>query len=231
MGTEAEASSDIVGTVWNWEQFLDTAEKNDIVVPYPPAYQLELRPDGTFAAKADCNVASGSYTLDGSSLTLGLGPTTLAECGPDSLYNDYVALLGQVVTYVREGEVLYLNLFADAGNMKFGKLQAVTGRVVAQEPAPLPEQAQLEVQVLDVSLADAPATQVGGQTIFDVTQFPIDFEATYDAQAIDPRNTYGLNVRITDAQGNLWYTNTQAYSVITRDNPTYHVEVMVDKVN
>jgi len=118
----AEATSDIVGIIWNWEQFQDTAEQNDIVVPYPPAYQLELLPDGNFRAKADCNLVSGTYTLDGASLTLGLGPTTMAECGPGSLYNKYLRLLGDVVTYVREGDNLYLNLKMDAGNMKFGKL-------------------------------------------------------------------------------------------------------------
>jgi len=48
---EAEASADIVGIVWNWEQFQDMAEQNNIVVPSPSAYQLELLPDGTFRAK------------------------------------------------------------------------------------------------------------------------------------------------------------------------------------
>jgi uncharacterized lipoprotein YbaY/LysM repeat protein len=228
---EAEASTDIVGIVWNWEQFLDSAETNDIVVPYPPAYQLELLPDGTFRAKADCNLVSGGYTLDGASLTFQLGPTTMAECGPDSQYNEYLRLLGEVVTYVRDGDNMYLNLKMDAGDMKFGKLQAVTGQVVAQEPAPLPEKNLVEVQVMDVSLADAPATQVGGQTISDVKQFPIPFEATYNAQAIDPRHTYALNVRITDEQGNLLYINTSTFPVLTQGNPTYNVEVIVEKVN
>ena len=230
VGGEAEASSAIVGIIWNWEGFMDQAEQNDIVVPNPDAYRLELLPDGTYAAKADCNLAGGNYTLEGASLTLQLGPTTMAECGPDSLYNEYLALLSQVATYVREGDNLYLNLMADAGDMKFSKLQAVTGQVVAQEPATLPEKAQLEVKVMDVSLADAPATQVGGQIIFDVTQFPINFEATYDAQSIDPRNSYALDVTIRDAQDNLLYRNTQAYLVITRDNPTYNVEVMVESI-
>jgi uncharacterized lipoprotein YbaY len=43
--------------------------------------------------------------------------------------------------------------------------------------------------------------------------------------------TYALTVRITDEGGNLLYINTQAYQVLTRDNPTYNVEVMVEKVN
>ena len=155
----------------------------------------------------------------------------MAECGPDSLYDEYLRLLGDVVTYVREGDNMYLNLKMDAGNMKFGKLQAVTGQVVAQDPAPLPEKNLVEVQVNDVSLADALATQVGGQTISDVNQFPIAFEATYNGQAIDPRHTYAVNVRITDEQGNLLYINTSTLPVLTQGNPTYNLEVMVEKVN
>jgi hypothetical protein len=92
VGAEAEASSDIVGIIWNWQGFQDTAEKNDIVVPSPDNYRLELLPDGTFRAKADCNLVSGSYTLDGAGLTLQPGPTTLAESGPTSLYDEYTAL-------------------------------------------------------------------------------------------------------------------------------------------
>ncbi len=72
-----------------------------------------------------------------------------------------------------------------------------------------------------------PGTQVGG-ILRDVTQFPIEFEATCHAPAIDPQNIYALQVTIKDKEGNLLYTNTQAYNVLTQDNPTYHVEVMVE---
>jgi heat shock protein HslJ len=70
---------------------------------------------------ADCNRAGGGYTLETSRLTLGPGPMTLAECGPDSLYDEYVRMLGDVRTYVRPGgsDQLVLNLFADAGNLFF----------------------------------------------------------------------------------------------------------------
>ena len=110
-------------------------------------------------------------------------------------------------------------------------MQAVTGHIVGPEGATLPEGAKVEIRVDDVSLADAPAKQIGGQIILDATQFPIKFEAPYDASAIDPRFTYGLTVRITDANDKLLYINTQAYNVITQGNPTYNVEVMVDAVN
>ena len=222
------ASTDIVGIVWNWQRFSDPAGQNDIVVIYPPNYRLELRPDGQFNIKADCNLGSGSYTLDGSSLTLGLGPMTLAECGPSSQYDEYISLLGQVATYERKGDTLILNLMADSGSMTFSKLYAVTGKIVASAEATLPGKAQVEVKVMDVTQG-TPGTQVGG-VLRDVTQFPIEFEATYYPPAVQPDNTYVLEVTIKDKDGNPLFTNTQAYPVLTQGNPTYHVEVMVEQV-
>jgi len=228
----AAPQADIVDTIWTWQSFKDQSGQNDITVPNPDNYRLQLRPDGTYGFKADCNSGSGSYTLDGNSLTFDpLMATTLVECGPGSLYNEYLRLLADVRTFVREGDNLFLNLMADAGNMNFSKLPAVTGRIVGPEGATLPAGAQVEIRVDDVSLADAPATQVGGQIIFDATQFPINFEATYNPPAIEPRNTYGLTVRISDSQDKLLFINTTAYNVLTQGNPTYDVEVMVEPVN
>jgi uncharacterized lipoprotein YbaY len=227
IGRQSEGESDIVGVVWTWQKFLDQSGQNDIVVIYPPAYRLELLPDGRFNIKADCNLGSGTYTLEGSSLALELGPITLAECGPSSQHDEYINLLGQVVTYVREGDSLSLNLKYDSGDMRFSKLHAVTGQVIAPEGATLPEGAKLEVKVMDVTQG-TPGTQVGG-VLREVTQFPIEFEAPYHAPDIDLQNTYALNVTVKDKEGNLLYTNTQAYNVLTQGNPTYHVKVMVEQ--
>ncbi|NIN65879.1 MAG: META domain-containing protein, partial [Anaerolineae bacterium] len=66
--------------------------------------------------------ASGTYTLDGAGgLTLELGPTTLAECEPGSLYDEYLEMLGWVRTYVLEGDQLVLNMMADGGDLFFDK--------------------------------------------------------------------------------------------------------------
>ena len=110
---------ELLGT-WQWLAYQDTAELNDITVPDPAKYTLEFLADGTVQIKADCNSGSSSVTIDGSSLTFAPGPMTLAECEPDSLYDDYLAKLGDVVTYVFDDDGnLVLNLKADAGNMIF----------------------------------------------------------------------------------------------------------------
>ena len=111
--------SDIMGVTWLWVRFDDTADINNIKVDDPTLYTFLLNADGTYSVKADCNHASGNFTLEGSSIKFESGPTTLAECGPDSLYNKFLNDLSNVVTFVKDGNKLYLNLWADAGNMVF----------------------------------------------------------------------------------------------------------------
>ena len=116
---EKPSSPNIFGLKWQWEQFQDQAEINNITVSTPENYELILWNDGIFNFKADCNVGGGNYTMNGATLSLELGPVTLAECGPDSLYDQYLNQLGNVGTYVNDEGKLILNLFADAGNMVF----------------------------------------------------------------------------------------------------------------
>lgn len=110
----------ITETVWQWTEFQDTAEENDITVDDPAQYTLTLLADGTAAIQADCNRAAGTYTLDGSSLAIEIGPVTLAACPPESLSDVFLTRLQEVATFVFDDEgQLVLNLVADAGNMVF----------------------------------------------------------------------------------------------------------------
>ena len=110
---------DITGIPWNWEGLIETAPAAQSVVPDPENYMLILQPDGTLDIKADCNVVGGSYTLEGDSLTIGLGPSTMAYCGEQSLDLQYLELLSNVDGYTIKGDQLVLNLTDDAGNMVF----------------------------------------------------------------------------------------------------------------
>lgn len=117
----------ITDTVWQWTEYQDTAELNDITVSDPAQYTLTLMADGNAAVKADCNQAAGTYTLDGSSLAITLGPVTAAACAPESLSDVFLTRLQDVATYViDEDGQLFLNLVADAGNMVFQAKEPVT---------------------------------------------------------------------------------------------------------
>jgi len=113
-------NSEVVGTTWQWEAFQDTAGINDIKVSDPEKYTLTLNQDGTANIQADCNQVTWAYELDGSQLSFDTtGPSTLAMCAEDSLDQQFLERLGQTATFVIEDGILYLNLWADAGNLVF----------------------------------------------------------------------------------------------------------------
>jgi heat shock protein HslJ len=57
--------------------------------------------------------------MEDSSLSFSPIATTLAYCGEDSMDTQFLSYLENVATYVLSGGKLYLNLWADAGNMVF----------------------------------------------------------------------------------------------------------------
>jgi len=125
IGTVAEPSTmavppELLGQQWYWWSYADTAGVGDISVDDPSKYTLMFLPNGTYWILADCNSGSGHYVVDGNSLTLKPGPITLAACGPGSLDAQYLAKLGDVVSFVLQDGKLFLNLKMDVGNMIFG---------------------------------------------------------------------------------------------------------------
>ena len=105
--------SNLTGKTWQWQKTEFNGGK-DIPVPNPANYTLLFSPtDNTVAIKADCNSGSGTYTItNGSELTIKVGAMTLAACAPDSLSNEFITELGQVISYKIENNgqlVLALN--------------------------------------------------------------------------------------------------------------------------
>lgn len=112
------ASESLSGVVWKWQQFQSSDES--VVKPENPgAYTLEFLAEGALAVGADCNRATGTYTVDGSLLTLEVTAMTMAACPPGSLATQYVEYLNNVVSYVFKDGNLYLALKFDSGIMEF----------------------------------------------------------------------------------------------------------------
>ena len=106
------------------------------------------------------------------------------------------------------------------------------GNIVSKESVTLSDGATIQVQIQDVSLADAPAKIVGEQSIDGSgEQLPIAYEVAYDPAGIEDRNAYSMSVRIEDAEGNLIYISDTNTPVITRDSPTKDVDINVVPVN
>lgn len=121
--SEVEAETDMLNLgaltehPWQWVSFTNPAEQFDVETP--EAYLLQFNSDDTVNIVADCNNANGSYTADGSSLTVDIGPMTRAACPPESRSDQFVTYLGSTASYFFEDGNLYIDLMADGGTMVF----------------------------------------------------------------------------------------------------------------
>jgi heat shock protein HslJ len=91
-----------------------------VLVPDDPArYTLELGADGRASVQADCNRGSGTFQLEGASLTFGPVATTRAMCPPGSLSDRYLAQLGLVASWTEKDGRLHLATRADGAILEF----------------------------------------------------------------------------------------------------------------
>jgi putative lipoprotein len=91
---------------------------------------------------------------------------------------------------------------------------SVTGTATYRERIALPADAELIVQLADVSLADAPSTVVAEQRIAPV-RVPAPFTLSYDPARIDPRHSYAVSARVERA-GTLLFTTDTRHPVLTQ---------------
>ena len=101
----------------------------------------------------------------------------------------------------------------------------ITGSVTYRQRIALLPNAVVEVKLIDVSRADAPAVTIGEHVIENPGQVPIAFEIEYNPEDIDERFSYAVQARITE-EGKLRFINDTRYSVITRGSPT-HVDMVL----
>ncbi len=114
----AAVENELTGTTWQW---IETAYSNDSLVTSsdPSRYTLTFQADGTLTAQVDCNRGSGTYTVDGASLTVGPLATTRMGCPEDSQDATFAQDLAAVGSYVIEDGRLFLALVMDGGIMEF----------------------------------------------------------------------------------------------------------------
>jgi len=122
----------------------------------------------------------------------------------------------EVLETIKDGQAIYT-----AGTLM--------GTVTYRQRIALPPHAQLVLRLEDISRADAPAVLVAEKTIDTAwRQVPLPFLLTYDPAEIDPRRRYGLRAQIFD-DGELLWTSTQGYPVITQGHPTA-VDIALEQV-
>jgi len=106
----------------------------------------------------------------------------------------------------------------------------VTGTVSYLLRIALPPSAVIQVQLLDVSLADARSKLIAEEKItLGDRQVPVPFSLAYDPAKIDSGHTYSVSARIL-VDDALRFVSDKAYPVITRGNPG-HADVLVKQVD
>ena len=115
VGQEAQADAAVKDRVWQLSRF-DAAEVDEsFSIGAPDRYTLTLLANGAYRVRADCNRMRGAYRLESERrIAITAGAATLAECGPDSHYSQYLRQL----TEVRQFEVIE----------KTGQLKLITGK-------------------------------------------------------------------------------------------------------
>jgi heat shock protein HslJ len=116
-GSDAGAGS-LTGVTWQW-QGSQYSNDTDATPEDPSQYTIAFAEDGTYSGQADCNGIGGEYMLEDSSITISPGPTTLIACPEGSLGSEFARdLEAAAIVFFQEGDLL-IDLFADAGTMRF----------------------------------------------------------------------------------------------------------------
>ena len=162
---------EIQGIDWQWAELLESEPAAQSLVPDPEKYSLVLWDDGTYNFQADCNVGSGGYTADDNgSLSLEPGPMTLVMCEPDSLSDQYLALLSGVTSFgVRDNRLVLV--------VNEGRAQMVFNNAgPAEKPEPEPEFcAGVELRSVTIDTFGLPYSWVANclpGNAYDATQPP-----------------------------------------------------------
>jgi len=111
--------AEMLGVEWQLHSVLESEPAAQSVIPEPQRFTIRFTAEGTAAIRADCNDVLGNYTVQGSSMTITLGPATLAFCGEDSGDQLYMAALGQVSSYALSEFGMQLAVGDDAARLSY----------------------------------------------------------------------------------------------------------------
>lgn len=115
------AGSDILNVRWDLQQ-IAFGNGDVLTADASGRYTLQLLPGGRALVKFDCNMGSGSYTIDGAALTMGPFVSTLMGCPDDSFATQFGTALENAASYVvttDASDSLNISMKADGGVLTF----------------------------------------------------------------------------------------------------------------
>lgn len=233
LGAELASSGPaLTGRDWYLVTFGSNSRPHTSVGERPVTLRFE---EDRLAGQSGCNNFGGGYSLDGNQIQFQPFFVTSAACTDEVLNRQEQAILGALqgtVPFELSGDRLVLRYDNGQQALVYTATApgAVTGTVSYLQRIALAPNAVVEVKLVDISRADAPALVISSLTFTsDGRQVPLPFELRYDPRQIDERMTYAVQARIT-IDGQLTFINTQNYPVLTRGAPSTNVEIIVQMV-
>jgi uncharacterized lipoprotein YbaY/membrane-bound inhibitor of C-type lysozyme len=200
-----------------WKRFDYTCEGGQKLVVYLHDQTVKIRfKDSSYLMRQVPSADGGRYS-DGKVVWWGVGNGGfLQEDSPDG--NGAMIVKDCKLDKPLNGDAAQSNV---AGR--------VTGTVTYLQRMALPPNAVIQVQLLDVSLADTPSKVIAEDKItLGDRQVPVPFELTFDSAAIDPKHSYSVSAKIM-VDGELRFISDQSHPVLTSGNPS-KVEIVVKQV-
>ena len=226
-------TQNLADTTWQLVKF-QSGDDTSLAPDDKAKYTISFAKNDRVAVRFDCNRGTGTWKSSAPG-QLHFGPLALTRAMclnatmPDRLAKDWASIR----SYVLKDGHLFLSLMTDGGVYEFEPLNnesKITGTITYRQRIALTPAASVEVNLLDVSLADAPATSIASlQLIPAGKQVPIPFELQYDAQRINSGHRYAIRVEVFEGR-TLRFTNTQVYQVITQGKPK-SVDIVVQPVS
>lgn len=115
----------LTNVTWQWNAIQSPAGANLTNVSSPKNYTITFVNATQYTIKADCNVGGGTYTKNGSTITIQPGTMTLVFCGNQSQDSVFLASLKNVTAYdISTPGKLLLTLNETGNRMVFSSASA-----------------------------------------------------------------------------------------------------------
>ncbi len=124
-GTPNVTAPSLTNVTWQWNAIQNATGANVTVVSAPQNYTITFTNATQYSFKADCNVGGGTYSKNGTTITIQPGVSTLIFCGNQSLDSVFLASLKNVTAYdISTPGKLVLTLNATGNKMVFSSASA-----------------------------------------------------------------------------------------------------------
>lgn len=137
--------------------------------------------------------------------------------------------LNTIITITLLSFITILSSCASTGNTSEIIYKPITGKVIVEDLILLPPQANVIIQLLDITIVDEEPVEIVRQIIKNSQKIPLQFSLRFDSKEIFSFRTYGITVSIFSVDDVELYRSAEPVLVLTNGNPDT-IELILDPV-